>query len=161
MYVTSSSAFTDGWYHPSSKGIIYSKDGFVTSSIVNGTMAWPFAMTVDVTDGKVITACPGTGLYQSIIPDVSKESLTSTSTFSSKGIGGGGALFAVAINPANNDEYYVSCDMGELFHTTNFGNSYQQTDFRQLIGGHNAKVCFTSTTGLLFSVNYATIKSFP
>ncbi|MBL7921021.1 MAG: T9SS type A sorting domain-containing protein [Bacteroidia bacterium] len=77
------------------------------------------------------------------------------STFSSRGIGGGGALFAVSINPANNSEYYISCDMGELFHTTNFGNAYNQVNFQQLIGGHNSKVCFTSTSGLLYSISYA------
>lgn len=76
-------------------------------------------------------------------------------SFSSRGIGGGGALFAVSINPANNSEYYISCDMGELFHTTNFGNAYDQVNFQQLIGGHNSKVCFTSTSGLLYSISYA------
>ncbi len=76
-------------------------------------------------------------------------------SFGSRGIGGGGALFAVSINPANNNEYYVSCDMGELFHTTNFGTSYNQVHFQELIGGHNSKVCFTSSVGLLYSVSYA------
>ena len=76
-------------------------------------------------------------------------------SFQSRGIGGGGALFACAINPANNSEYYISCDMGELFHTTNYGNSYDQVHFKQLIGGHNSKVCFTSSVGLLYSVSYA------
>lgn len=75
--------------------------------------------------------------------------------FSSKGIGGGGALFAPSINPANTNEYYVACDMGELFHTTNYGTSYDQVNFQQLIGGHNSKVCYTSTSGLLYSINYA------
>jgi photosystem II stability/assembly factor-like uncharacterized protein len=77
------------------------------------------------------------------------------SSFSARGVGGGGALFALSINPANNSEYYVSCDMGELFHTNNFGNSYDQVHFQQLIGGHNSKVCYTSSAGLLYSVNYA------
>lgn len=75
--------------------------------------------------------------------------------FTSKGIGGGGALFALSINPANNNEYYVACDMGELFHSTNFGNSYDQVNFQQVIGGHNSKVCYTSTSGLLYSISYA------
>lgn len=85
---------------------------------------------------------------------VSLSSLAQPLNFSSKGVGGGGALFALSINPANNSEYYVSCDMGELFHTTDFGLSYNQVDFRQVIGGHNSKVCFTSSVGLLYSVNY-------
>lgn len=76
-------------------------------------------------------------------------------SFSSRGIGGGGALFALAINPANNSEYYVACDMGELFHTTNYGNTYDQVNFQQLVGGHNSKVCYTSSVGLLYSISYA------
>ncbi len=76
-------------------------------------------------------------------------------SFQSKGIGGGGALFALSINPANHNEYYVSCDMGELFHTTNFGATYDQVNFQQVIGGHNSKVCFTSTNGLLYTISYA------
>lgn len=82
-------------------------------------------------------------------------------SFASRGIGGGGALFALSINPANNKEYYVSCDMGEVFHTTDFGNSYSQIHFKQVIGGHNSKVCFTSTNGLLYSLNYANDKVVP
>jgi photosystem II stability/assembly factor-like uncharacterized protein len=77
------------------------------------------------------------------------------SSFSSKGIGGGGALFSLSINPANNNEYYVACDMGELFHTTDFGQTYNQVNFQQLIAGHNSKVCYTSTSGLLYSISYA------
>jgi hypothetical protein len=76
-------------------------------------------------------------------------------SFSSRGIGGGGALFALSINPANNNEYFVACDMGELFHTTDFGVTYSQVNFNQLIGGHNSKVCYTSTAGLLYSISYA------
>lgn len=45
--------------------------------------------------------------------------------------------------------------MGALYHTTNFGLPYDQVDFRQLVAGHNYKVCFTSTLGLLYSVSYA------
>ncbi len=76
-------------------------------------------------------------------------------SFTSKGIGGGGALFALSINPANNSEYFVACDMGELFHTTDFGLTYSQVNFQQLVGGHNSKVCYTNTSGLLYSISYA------
>jgi photosystem II stability/assembly factor-like uncharacterized protein len=82
-------------------------------------------------------------------------------SFTSKGIGGGGALFSLAINPANNNEYYVSCDMGELFHTTDFGTTYTQVNFQELIGGHNSKVCFTATAGLLYSISYANDMAIP
>src|SRR6185503_16546519 len=82
-------------------------------------------------------------------------SFSQPTSFASRGIGGGGALFACAINPANNNEYYIACDMGELFHTTNFGVQYDQVNFQQVIGGHNSKVCFTSTSGLLYTISYA------
>ncbi len=76
-------------------------------------------------------------------------------SFASRGIGGGGALFSLSINPSNNNEYFVSCDMGELFHTTDYGVTYSQVHYSELIGGHNSKVCFTSTVGLLYSISYA------
>ncbi|MBA3705376.1 MAG: T9SS type A sorting domain-containing protein [Bacteroidetes bacterium] len=76
------------------------------------------------------------------------------SSFNSRGIGGGGALFAPSINPANNDEYYIACDMSELFHSTDFGLTYSQVHFTELIGGHNSKVCYTNTTNLLYSISY-------
>ena len=76
-------------------------------------------------------------------------------SFIPKGIGGGGALFATSINPNNNNEYFIACDMGELFHTTDFGLTYTQVNYQQLIAGHNSKVCYTSTSGLLYSISYA------
>lgn len=82
-------------------------------------------------------------------------------SFASRGLGGGGALFALSINPANNSEYYVACDMGELFHTTNFGLSYNQVHFQELIAGHNSKVCFTASVGILYSINYANDRVVP
>ena len=44
----------------------------------------------------------------------------------SHGIGGGGAFYRPSINPTNNDEYYVQTDMGVIFHTLNYGQSYSQ-----------------------------------
>ncbi|TND08000.1 MAG: hypothetical protein FD123_2683 [Bacteroidetes bacterium] len=75
-------------------------------------------------------------------------------SWSARGVGGGGALFSPAINPANTNELFIACDMSELFHSTDFGSTWSQVHFTELQGGHNSKVCFTSTTGLLYSVNY-------
>lgn len=76
------------------------------------------------------------------------------SYFESRGVGGGGALFSPSINPQNPTEFYISCDMSELFKTSNFGMNFSQVHFTQFTGGHNSKVCFTSTTGLLYSISY-------
>lgn len=74
--------------------------------------------------------------------------------FNSRGVGGGGALFSPSFNPANPNEYYIACDMSELFHTTNLGVSYNQVDFNQFMGGHNSKVCYATTPNLLYSISY-------
>ncbi len=52
--------------------------------------------------------------------------------FQPRGVGGGGALFFPRVNPGNDQEYYVSCDMSQLFHTTDFGKHYDQIPFKQL-----------------------------
>lgn len=71
-----------------------------------------------------------------------------------KGIGGGGALFAPSINPANSDEFYVSCDMTDAFHTTNFGQSYTIVDFNKLQGGNYGYVRFTSNPLIRYAINH-------
>ncbi len=82
-------------------------------------------------------------------------------TWSSRGVGGGGALFSPAINPANNDEFFVACDLSALFHTTDFGLHYNLVHFNQLQGGHNSKASYTSTPGLLYCVRYANDQVIP
>jgi hypothetical protein len=73
-------------------------------------------------------------------------------TFSSRGVGGGGALFAPSINPVNPSEYYIACDMTEMFHTTDYGLSYSLIDFHQFQGGHQSKMAYTNVAGLLYSI---------
>ncbi|HXU26570.1 MAG TPA: hypothetical protein VN698_05000, partial [Bacteroidia bacterium] len=58
----------------------------------------------------------------------------------SRGIGGGGALFSPSINPANHNEAYLACDMGELFHTTNGGQQWGEVNFMQVQGNHDSYV---------------------
>ena len=53
------------------------------------------------------------------------------SVWQSRGVGGGGSLFYPAINPANDNEFYIACDMSELFHSTDFWNTYTQVPFTQ------------------------------
>jgi hypothetical protein len=72
-----------------------------------------------------------------------------------RGVGGGGGLFSPSINPENMQEFYVACYMGELFHTTDFGLSYQTVDFRKIQASTSSKVWFTSQPGLLYCVNYS------
>ncbi len=87
---------------------------------------------------------------------INRVAFTQPTSFSSRGVGGGGAMFAMSINPSNDDEYYAACDMFDLFHTTNFGLSYNQVPSSQLISSEKSKVCYTSTSGLLYSIGLPT-----
>src|SRR3990172_9685954 len=81
-------------------------------------------------------------------------SFAQPTAWNSRGIGGGGALFSPSINPGNSSEYYIACDMSELFHTTDFGLTYTQLPFSQFVGNHGSKMCYTSTANLLYSISY-------
>ena len=72
-------------------------------------------------------------------------------TFLPRGIGGGGALFFPTINPINEDEYYVSCDMSEMFHTSNFGKSYTQLHHKTLQVFSNSTYEFTYNDQIAYS----------
>lgn len=71
-------------------------------------------------------------------------------TFSPRGIGGGGALFYPSINPANDNEFYVSCDMSELFHSTDFGLSYSQVPFSSLQVSNTSTYEFTNDPDIAY-----------
>lgn len=71
--------------------------------------------------------------------------------FFPRGVGGGGALFFPRINPANNDEFYVSCDMSEMFHSTDYGNSYTQLPFTSLQSLNVSTYEFTNNPLIAYS----------
>ena len=75
-------------------------------------------------------------------------------SFQSRGIGGGGALFSPSINPANTSEIYLACDMSELFHSTNGGASWNMLSYQSIQGGHDSKVQFTNDPNILYCINY-------
>lgn len=84
-----------------------------------------------------------------------------TMHWSSRGVGGGGSLYSPSINPAKDDEFYVGCDMSGLYHTTDFGVSYSLMDFRQIQGGHDARVCYTSDPNRRYCITYANDLALP
>ena len=75
-----------------------------------------------------------------------------TLNWSPRGVGGGGAPFSPSINPPDNNEYYVACDLSALFHTTDYGQHYSLVHFNELQGGHHSKVCFTNTPGIRYCI---------
>jgi photosystem II stability/assembly factor-like uncharacterized protein len=79
------------------------------------------------------------------------------SAWTSKGIGGGGALFSPSVNPANHNEIFMSCDMSEIFHTTDMGAGWSELSFMQLTGGHDACMQFTSDPNMRYVVEYPSV----
>ena len=77
-------------------------------------------------------------------------SVAQPTSFVPRGIGGGGALFFPKINPANDNEFYVSCDMSELFHSTDFGNSYSQVHHSRLQVFNTSTYEFTSNPKIAY-----------
>ncbi len=82
-------------------------------------------------------------LFSQFLPD----------SFYSRGMGGGGALFFPTINPTDDNEYYVSCDMSELFHTKDFGKSYSQIHHKSLQVFNTSTYEFTYNNQIAYS-NY-------
>ena len=76
-------------------------------------------------------------------------------TWTPRGVGAGGALYSPTINPANDNEYYLGCDMSELFHTVDFGNSYSVVPFTQVQGGPDSGVRFTNNPAIAYTVSYS------
>ena len=73
----------------------------------------------------------------------------------SRGIGGGGALYSPSFSPHNDGELYIACDMGDLFHSTDLGASWNIVDFRSLQSFHYTLVQFTNDPSVLYTIDYA------
>jgi hypothetical protein len=79
-------------------------------------------------------------------------------SWESRGIGGGGALFSPSINPANHNEFYMACDMGEIFHSLDDGATWNMLNYMHIQGGHDSQVQFTSNPLIRYSVDYTSIQ---
>ena len=74
--------------------------------------------------------------------------------FESRGVGGGGALFSPVINPDNHNEYFMACDMSEIYHSVNKGQSWSLLNFTTIQGGHNSKMQFTNDANIRYCIDY-------
>ncbi len=74
-------------------------------------------------------------------------------SFVPRGFGGGGALYFPTINPANSDEFYISCDMSEMFHSSDFGRTYTEVPFTKLQAFSTSTWEFTQNPAIAYSVN--------
>lgn len=73
----------------------------------------------------------------------------------SVGIGGGGALFAPSISPHDPNRMFVSCDMSQVFQTTDMGQSWNTVPFWKLQGGRNAaKFQYTNDPNIIYAIDF-------
>ena len=82
------------------------------------------------------------------------ENYSQITQWTSKGNGGGGALFSPSISPHNGNDIYMGCDMSELFHTTDLGNIWKEVDFREIVGNNGAEVQFTNDPNIMYCRNF-------
>jgi len=72
----------------------------------------------------------------------------------SVGIGGGGALFSPSISPHDDSEYFVACDMTDLFHSVDGGKNWVVIPFTEIRSFPEAEVQFTNDPDILYSLHY-------
>jgi photosystem II stability/assembly factor-like uncharacterized protein len=76
------------------------------------------------------------------------------SQWEAAGMGGGGALFLPSFDPHSSSDLYLSCDMSEIFHSTDLGASWSVPSFRQVGGGSTiGRICFTSDPMVLYTIS--------
>src|SRR6266576_3231771 len=74
--------------------------------------------------------------------------------FISRGPGGGGAFFGPSMNPYNPDDMWIGSDMSDLFHSTDFGRTWETVDFRLLLGGNQlGRMEFSSDPKVRYALN--------
>src|SRR5205823_6494321 len=84
--------------------------------------------------------------------------LASPTSWTTQGPGGGGSYFSAAVN---GQDLWVASDMGGIYHSANFGQTWQQLNFHTLNGGTASQVSFTSDPNILYipSSNLGVAKS--
>lgn len=82
-------------------------------------------------------------------------------SFTPRGVGGGGALFFPTIHPVNDDEYYVACDMSELFHTADWGRHYDQVPFQKIQASNTSTFEWTNDPQVAYCTSNDGNETFP
>lgn len=55
------------------------------------------------------------------IVGINFTAMAQPTSWTSKGVGGGGAIVSASISPFNQNEFYLTCDMSNLFRSTELG----------------------------------------
>src|SRR5215218_10303351 len=60
---------------------------------------------------------------------------------STRGLGGGGAMYCPAVSPHDPNLMFVQCDMGGLYHSTDGGNTWLTVNGREMTASLNYMRC--------------------
>ena len=71
-----------------------------------------------------------------------------------RGIGGGGALFSPSISPHQPEEIFIACDMTNLFHTQNSGQTWDVIPFTEIRTFPDTRIEFTSDPEILYTIHF-------
>ena len=74
--------------------------------------------------------------------------------WSSKGIGGGGALYGPSINLHNSQDIWISCDMSGVYRSSNFGVNWGIQNASNLQGSRNTCIQFTSDPQKYYTIDH-------
>ncbi|MBL7923407.1 MAG: hypothetical protein JNL88_04325 [Bacteroidia bacterium] len=76
-------------------------------------------------------------------------------TWTSSGIGGGGAFFSPVISPHNASEIWLSSDMSGVYRSPDFGEAWQLQDAGELQGGTTVSIAFSAGPDTLYAIDHS------
>jgi photosystem II stability/assembly factor-like uncharacterized protein len=83
--------------------------------------------------------------------------VSNAQTWTSAGIGGGGAFFSPVISPHTPQELWVSSDMSSFYRSTNFGEDWQLQHAEVLQGGNTVSLAFTADPDSMYAIDHSSI----
>ncbi|MBS1513960.1 MAG: hypothetical protein JSS63_02940 [Bacteroidetes bacterium] len=85
-------------------------------------------------------------------------------SWSSKGIGGGGAIYAPSISPFNPNKVNIACDMSNYFYSYDFGTNFTAYHYQNILVFRNSIVRYTNDSNTCYNLRnigggYSPVKS--
>jgi hypothetical protein len=74
-----------------------------------------------------------------------------------RGSGGGGALYAPSFGWVDPTELTIASDMSNLFHSSDSGASWTTISHLQIQGNHNARVSYTNDPNIRYCLDYSNV----
>jgi hypothetical protein len=74
-----------------------------------------------------------------------------------RGSGGGGALYAPSFSWTDANELTIASDMSNLFHSADSGASWTTVSQTEIQGNHNARVSYTNDPNIRYCLDYSNI----